>query len=134
MATHKHIIIEFGYNETTLWDSIRFFWDGAEYFLAVIIFFFTILFPVLKFFHLGGILFYPQLLRFKIFHITKYLADKWSMLDVFIIALVIFHIKMNSQIVVTSMEIGTTFLAISILFRMMSSELAKESKIQNEEE
>lgn len=56
------------------------------------------------------------------------------MLDVFIIALVIFHIKMNSQIVVTSMEIGTTFLAISILFRMMSSELAKESKIQNEGE
>lgn len=124
MATKKQLIIAFGYTETTLWDSIKYFWYGGEYFLAAVIFFFTIVFPIVKFFHLGATLFYPPFKKMKAFNYSHYISDKWSMLDVFIVALVIFHIKMNSQVVVTSLEPGTTFLAVSILVRMIANELA----------
>ncbi|MFC0876591.1 paraquat-inducible protein A [Saccharicrinis sp. FJH2] len=123
MSTKKQLIISFGYTETTLWDSIVYFWHGKEYFLASVIFFFTIVFPIVKFIHLGASLFYPPFKKMKLFNLSHYISDKWSMLDVFIIALVIFHIKMNSQVVVTSLKPGTTFLALSIILRMLSNEL-----------
>lgn len=123
MSTKKQLIISYGYTESTLWDSILFFWYGNEYFLASLIFFFTIVFPIIKFIHLGASLFYPPFKKMKLFSLSHYISDKWSMLDVFIIALLIFHIKMNSNVVVTTLKPGTTFLALSIILRMLSNEL-----------
>ena len=131
MATKKQLIISFGYTETTLWDSIQYFWAGSEYLLAIIIFLFTIIFPVVKFMHLGAYLFYPPFKKMKVFNVTHYISDKWSMLDVFIVALVIFHIKMNSSVVVTKLMPGTTFLALSIVLRMLASEFGLYKRINN---
>lgn len=123
MSTKKQLIISYGYTETRLWDSILYFWYGQEYFLATVICFFTIIFPIFKFIHLGASLFFPPFKKMKLFSLSHYISDKWSMLDVFIIALVIFHLKMNSYVVVTSLQPGTTFLALSIILRMLSNEL-----------
>ena len=130
MSTKKQLIVAFGYTETTLWDSVVYFWNGNEFFLASVIFFFTIVFPIVKFIHLGASLFYPPFKKMKLFRLTHYISDKWSMLDVFIVALVIFHIKMNSLVVVTSLKPGTTFLALSIILRMLSSEFGVKRTIK----
>jgi paraquat-inducible protein A len=132
MATKKQLIISFGYTETTLWDSIHFFWKGGEYILASIIFFFTIVFPVVKFLHLGAFLFYPPFKKMRLFSFTHYISDKWSMLDVFLVALLIFHIKINSEVVSTKLMMGTTFLALSIILRMISNELGIKRIIREE--
>ncbi|MFC2119359.1 paraquat-inducible protein A, partial [Bacteroidota bacterium] len=47
--------------------------------------------------------------------------DKWSMLDVFLVALLLLNFKMDSNIIVMKLKIGTTFIAVSVILRMLSS-------------
>jgi len=51
------------------------------------------------------------------------------MLDVFLVALLLLNYKMDTNIIVMKIRIGTSFLALSIIFRMLSSIFI--SKIQN---
>lgn len=103
-------------NNVRLFDSIMLFWNSNEFSLAVIIFLFTIVLPIIKYVEL--------LLRFlNVNFAKKYSAwlkalDKWSMLDVFIVALLLLNFKLNSSIMVMRLMDGTTFLAVSILLRM----------------
>ena len=54
------------------------------------------------------------------------IINKWSMLDVFIVAVLILNMKFDSSIIVSKLEIGTTLFAISILLLMTSSFVARK--------
>jgi uncharacterized paraquat-inducible protein A len=110
------------YKEIGLFDSVRMFYQDKEYFLSILIFAFTILLPVLKFMELTNKLF--SLIQFnkKTVQVLMFL-DKWSMLDVFLIALLLLNFKMNSNIMVMQLKEGTIFIALSIIVRILTGYL-----------
>jgi uncharacterized paraquat-inducible protein A len=46
--------------------------------------------------------------------------DKWSMLDVFLVALLLLNFRMGSNIIVMKLKSGTTFIALSVIYRIIS--------------
>lgn len=123
ILTKKQILgITFSSENITLLSSIKHFIEQQQFFLASVIIFFTFFLPILKYFYQLNII-------FTIFEASKKttklmaLLDKWSMLDVFLVALLLLVFKMDSQLVVMKLKIGTLFLAGSIVLRMILSNL-----------
>ncbi|MBI1336906.1 MAG: hypothetical protein GC164_08085 [Phycisphaera sp.] len=77
-------------DEYTLPHSIAVMWSSRNYFLAIVILLFSILFPYAKLVTLGVVWFWrmEEQDRDKALHWLAVLG-KWSMLDVFVVALVI---------------------------------------------
>ena len=128
MSTKKQIMgITLSYQDIRLLGSVRILIQENDTFLAVITLIVTFLFPCFK---------YVELLnrQFGFFHfsskLSKFLTniDKWSMLDVFIIALLLFYFSADSSFIEMKIRIGTYFLALSIFFRMGSVYLIRARK------
>jgi paraquat-inducible protein A len=101
--------------EVFLPSSVTYFFDAGDYFIGTLILLFSMVFPGLKY----------LLLLLKIVkiwqpksNIIKAIFDlfnKWAMLDVFVVALVIINMKFDSILVATKLSSGTTYFAISVL-------------------
>jgi len=101
--------------EVFLPSSVTYFFDAGDYFIGTLILLFSMVFPGIKYF----------LLLLKILKIwqpksnfIKALFDlfnKWAMLDVFVVALVIINMKFDSILVATQLSSGTTYFAASVL-------------------
>ncbi|MCD4735080.1 MAG: paraquat-inducible protein A [Bacteroidales bacterium] len=131
ISTKKHIFgITLSSGDIRLLDSVRIFYAESEYLLAFVILFFTVIFPCFK---------YVELLnrKVRIFRPGKRISgflqklDKWSMLDVFIVALLILNFKMDSRIIVMKIKIGTNFLVISIVLRMIAAYFFRKNISKN---
>jgi len=123
LATKQQVFgIVLKYREVRLFDSIRIFYETSDYLLAIIILLFTIVLPIIKFFELSNRILAIFNIPKRINHIL-HLIDKWSMLDVFLVALLLLNFKMDSNIIVMKLKIGTTFIALSVIIRMLSSHL-----------
>ena len=118
----KTEILGFTLKHENIWlfTSIKYFFNNEEYLLGAVILFFTFLFPIIKYLDLINRVTGFIEINEKTEHILS-LTDKWSMLDVFIVALLILNYKMNSSIIFMSIQTGTTFLAASIILRMSIS-------------
>jgi uncharacterized paraquat-inducible protein A len=110
------------FQEVRLFDSVKMFFNSGDYLLSGIIFLFTIILPIVKFVELIN----------RVFEFTKFskrtteilhALDKWSMLDVFLVALLLLNFKMDSNIIVMELKIGTNFIALAVILRMLSSHL-----------
>lgn len=116
--------VGFGKTDTNIFDSVILFYESGDYFIAAIILIFTFLLPVYK---------YVEILVKRLIlgkEIKAYNIDKWNMLDVFLVALLLLNFKMNSAIIVMDLEIGTMFIALAVVTRMISIILlSKSSKI-----
>lgn len=118
LSTKKQIFgITLQFEKIWLFTSIKFFLQQKEYFLSFIILFFTFLFPIVKYFDLFNKIFKFFTPNKKVSHILS-ITDKWSMLDVFLVALLLLNYKMDSEIIVMKLRIGTSLLAVSIISRM----------------
>ncbi len=111
--------ITLNYDNVYLFDSVTMFYKEGEYLLATLIFLTTIILPIVKYAELINQ--HLQMAKIstkaaKILHAI----DKWSMLDVFLVALLLLNFKMDSNIVVMKLKIGTTFIALSVVLRMLS--------------
>ncbi|NDV58674.1 paraquat-inducible protein A [Bacteroides sp. 519] len=113
-STATKIVFKFRSNDMNLFDSVKFFFDNNEYFLAIIILFFTFIMPLLKYIELTITVIRNKAPRFS------HALDKWNMLDVFLVALLLLNFKMNSNIIVMDLKIGTTFIALAVIFRIIS--------------
>lgn len=123
LATKKELFgILLDYQNIRLLDSVRIFFSEGEAFLGMIILVFTVVFPILKYFDLTLRSIRPSAISPKLSSALRFL-DKWSMLDVFLVALLLLNAKMDSTIIVMDLKIGTTFLALSIILRMIASEM-----------
>ena len=123
MSTRKQVLgLVLQYQEIRLFDSVKIFFESREYLLASIIFLFTIVLPVFKYIEIInrslGMVRIPGRID-RVLH----LLDKWSMLDVFLIALLLLNFKMNSTFIVMEIKSGTLYLAISIIMRMATTML-----------
>lgn len=98
--------------EVTLFDSVRMFWQGSDYLIAAIILVFTFLLPILKYIEL------TLRLATGRTYLKLQSVDKWNMIDVFLVALLLLNFKMNSRFIVMRLELGTNFIALAVLTRL----------------
>lgn len=104
--------------EMTLVDSVLAFFYANEYFLGVIIIVFTLLFPVIKFIYMyWGLLATPGKAAHRINKVLSILG-KYSMLDVFVIALLLLNMKFESAVIDMELRSGMIFFSLSILINM----------------
>ena len=108
-----------------LWSSIRDFFSDGEWFIALLLLIFTFALPIVKYLFLGASLIGNR--HNERVHKTLEIVNKWAMLDVFVLAVVIVNLKFESLIIVTEIREGTTFFIISILLLMTVSYLLSKS-------
>ena len=118
----KYAILGFtlDYKEVRLIDSVKMFYESADYLLAGVIFILVIVLPIVKYFDL--VMRIKSQTESSLF-LSK--LDKWSMIDVFLVALLLLNFKMDSQIIVMKLKIGTQFIAISVILRMITASIIK---------
>lgn len=113
MSTKYQVLgVQLKHQEVTLFDSVRMFWDSSEYLVASIILVFTFILPILKYIELALRLGTGrQFLKLQS-------VDKWNMIDVFLVAMLLLNFKMNSRFIVMQLEMGTNFIALAVLTRL----------------
>jgi paraquat-inducible protein A len=104
-----------------LHSSFSFFFDKGELFIGLILLFFTIIFPAIKYIFLFITLSGKQLPRHKFLNTALEIINKWAMLDVFVVAVLLLNMKFDSTIIISKLEAGTTLFAISIVLMMVCS-------------
>lgn len=109
-----------------LHTSFRYFFDQGETFIGLLLLFFTIIFPVIKYIFLLVTLLGRSLPRHGAVATILEIINKWSMLDVFVVAVLILNMKFDSDIIISKLEKGTTLFAISVLLLMTSSFIARK--------
>ena len=122
LSTKTRVLgINWSFETITLFDSISMFFKNKEYFLAGVILVFTFILPVLKYIEL--------IIRASKNKTSKILQnlDKWNMLDVFLVALLILNFQMSSNIIVMELRIGTSFIALSVIFRILAMGLIRKT-------
>lgn len=115
MSTKYQVLnIPLKHQDVTLFDSVRMFWGDSEYLIASIILVFTFILPVLKYIELSLTLTTGrQFLKLRS-------VDKWNMIDVFLVAMLLLNFKMNSRFIVMRLEWGTNFIALAVLTRLVT--------------
>jgi uncharacterized paraquat-inducible protein A len=125
LSTKQQILgVVLKYREVNLFDSIVMFFEDKEYLLAAVILVFTFIFPVFKYIELV-----VRTILNKTNNVMQHL-DKWNMLDVFLIALLLLNFKMNSNIIVMQLMTGTTYIALAVIFRILTISLIANNKIE----
>ncbi len=108
-------------------------WEGGEIFLAGVIFVFSILFPALKLVHIamaGTLITFDPARRSRWFKRIGWLG-KWSMLDVLILALLVFYAKATEFADATALP-GVYFFAASVFMTMIAYSLIDPGEVSVE--
>ncbi|MDR0939295.1 MAG: paraquat-inducible protein A [Mediterranea sp.] len=116
LTTHKNLVLfTYDHESITLLGTVRLFVESRDYLLAGVIFMFTFLFPIIRYVEL-----FVAVVRDKILK-TSYDLDRFNMLDVFVVALLILFFKINSNFIVMTAGIGTAFIAFAVVSRILTS-------------
>lgn len=106
--------------------SFRYFFDQGEVFIGLLLLFFTIIFPIIKYIFLFLTLLGRRLPRHQFFSTALEIINKWAMLDVFVVAVLILNMKFDSTIIVSRLQSGTSLFAISVVLLMVCSFIARK--------
>jgi len=118
---------QFGHREgSTILGGVILLWEHHSYPIAMIIFFASIMIPILKFLVLIYLLVsvkHPvkkdkKIDKHKLFYITE-LVGPWSMIDVFVVAILASLINMTSVQIIAGT--AATAFAISVFFTLLSA-------------
>jgi len=130
------ITSQFGHQEgSTILGGVILLWEHGSYPIAMVIFFASIMIPILKFMILIYLLIsvkYPlgkdkKINKHKLFYLTE-LIGPWSMIDVFVVAILAGLIHMaNIQILAGT---ASTAFALSVFFTLLSAHAFDEQLIQ----
>jgi paraquat-inducible protein A len=95
-------------NQVSVYRGLIVLWKAGELFLFLILFVFTILFPFVKINSLLGLWLWPRLEQEqarRMYHFVSNLG-KWSMLDVFVMAILVLTVKSSG---VANIQVGAGF-------------------------
>ena len=108
-------------NTFSILSGVTALWKDHYVFLAAVIFFFSIVFPFVKLATLFVIWVVPlpERIRRNTLHFLS-LLGKWSMLDVFVSALVIVAVRLGA-LASAKVEVGLYFFAASVLLAMVAT-------------
>jgi uncharacterized paraquat-inducible protein A len=101
--------------------SFRYFFNQGEIFIGCLLLFFTIVFPAVKYIFLFYTLSGRKRTTHKGFSTALEIINKWAMLDVFVVAVLLLNLKFDTQFIISKLESGTTLFGISVLLMMISS-------------
>ena len=95
-------------NQISVCRGLVVLWKGEELFLFLILFVFTICFPFVKINALLALWLYPGLTADQARNFFKFVSQlgKWSMLDVFVVAILVLTVKSSG---VASIKVGSGF-------------------------
>lgn len=105
-------------------SAFRYFFDQGEIFIGLLLLFFTIIFPSIKYIFLFLTLLGRRLPRHQFINAVLEIINKWAMLDVFVVAVLILNMKFDSRIIISKLQAGTSLFAISVILLMTSSLVA----------
>lgn len=105
--------------------AFSYFFNKGEVFIGVLLLVFTIIMPILKYIFLLLAIFNVRFKKQKTVTAALDVINKWSMLDVFVVALVILNMKFGSKVIISNLKEGTTYFAISVVLLMVCSFLLK---------
>lgn len=108
-------------NQISVYHGLIVLWQAGELFLFLILFIFTLVFPFVKINSMLALWLWPRLGQEQarsLFHFVSNLG-KWSMLDVFVMAILVLTIKSTG---VASIQVGKGFFLF--FFSVMLTQLA----------
>jgi paraquat-inducible protein A len=109
-------------NQISVYRGLALLWDAGELFLFLILFVFTVCFPFVKINALLALWFYPGLTAEQARTFFKFVSHlgKWSMLDVFVVAILVLTVKSTG---VASIKVGSGFFLffVSIMLTQFAS-------------
>lgn len=109
-------------NQVSVCQGLVIFWKSGEIFLFLILFVFTICFPFVKMNALLALWLYPRLTADQAKAFYKFVSHlgKWSMLDVFVVAILVLTLRSSS---LASIRVGSGFFMffISVMLTQFSS-------------
>lgn len=110
-------------NTYSIISGVSNLWEEKYYVLAVIIFFFSVIFPIAKLLALCAVWFIrlEDVARKKLIYFME-VFGKWSMLDVFVSAIIIVWSKLGA-LASAKAENGIYFFAASVVLTMIVSSL-----------
>lgn len=121
MHVHQQLLWKSWQSSYSVWTGVLALWHQNEYLLAGVIFFFSIVFPLAKLLALA-VLWYVRLAedhRTFVLHWLD-LVGKWSMLDVFVVAILIVLVKLGPLANVQP-RTGVYVFALAILASMLTT-------------
>jgi len=82
-------------NQISVWQGLVILFSAGEIFLFLILFVFTVMFPFIKLNAMLVLWLWPKLDRDQIQQLFHFVAQmgKWSMLDVFVVAILVLTVK-----------------------------------------
>jgi paraquat-inducible protein A len=101
--------------------AFRYFINKGDAFIGILLLLFTIIMPLLKYIFLTLAIFNIRFKNQKVFLLMLDVINKWSMLDVFVVALIILNMKFDSLVVISNLKAGTTYFSISVVLLMVCS-------------
>ena len=108
-------------NEYSVLKGVNSLWEQGQYLLAAILFFFSIVFPVVK---LGalGLIWNVRLAEERRQIVLRWLGalGRWSMLDVFVVAILIVLVKLGPLAKVEP-QVGVYVFCAAIVLSMLTS-------------
>lgn len=118
ISVEKALILR---TEYSVWGGVVGLWDDGDWFLAIVVFFFSFVFPIAKLALLTWIWFVPtrRALREKSLRMLEVLG-KWSMLDVFVVAILIVATKLGPLALVKAKP-GVYYFCGAILSSMIAT-------------
>jgi paraquat-inducible protein A len=121
MEIEKKILWKHWSNDYSVATGVKGLFDEKEYVLAFVLFFFSVVFPVVKFVALSVIWMVrlPEAKRQKMLHWLGILG-KWSMLDVMVVAILIVLVKLGPLAKVEARS-GVYVFAAAILLSMITT-------------
>lgn len=123
---HPFMLMKYAgkYQYTTIWDGIRSLFDSGMWVTATIVFMASIIIPIFKllallFIILANILKILPTYRTSLLLFVDFIG-RWSMLDVFLLAIMVALIKFGSFATVTA-EISSYLLGFVVILTMLAS-------------
>jgi len=107
-------------NQISVYRGLVVLWQAGEIFLFLILFVFTILFPFVEINSMLGLWLWPRLENAqarRMFHFVSNLG-KWSMLDVFVMAILVLTVKSSG---VANIKVGLGFFLFFISVMLTQS-------------
>jgi paraquat-inducible protein A len=118
----------------SVWGGVVGLWEDGDWFLAGVVFFFSFVFPIAKLALLVWIWFMPtaQARRASWLRALEVLG-KWSMLDVFVVAILIVATKLGPLALVKP-KAGVYYFAAAILSSMIATVLVRRLAVRQRSE
>jgi len=109
-------------NQISVFKGLVVLWQGSELFLFLILFVFTIIFPFVKITSMLVLWLRPRLdsaQARQIFHFVSHMG-KWSMLDVFVVAILVLTVK-SGGLAQIKVEDGFFLFFLSVMLTQFAS-------------